>query len=1111
MRSTPDVDRESKRRARRNAAARIARARPLAAGLAAAILAACGGGEMPTDADPQAAVPRAERARAAATSSDATTLLAESLRTGGGGFTYKRAGPATTPDYDGVHLPLAADEPGFLGARRVKNEFLNSENPTLWSLLADDSSYDAGAVVSYAGAQVGALRVTHAQGQQRAPFVMQNFGSGQTARAPGLFSSRFELRQTSGQTGLSWTHQGRTAGTGIGSESNSPRTSLPLTSSNWQSTSQTLQLFEPHQGWTVQAPLTLLDVAATFEVVRMQFEDVTGFKAGKEWSSEYVPSSGSPGVRWFETTKATSRTCCTATNPAYGTFNASNQPVSAGGALTQGTGSTVDVKGLLLEPAATNLSRWNTLGFVGVAVLDSGARNYSFVAPAAAGSSAIYLDPRSGRHTYRAGDLTFTKDAAGDRITSTTTDFVAQGWRAGMSIWLHVTESAAGAGNGGVYGPYPVASVVQRTITLGVDGVLPVRAAGQYVNIARVPAVGDDILVARNDGSMHASRVTGVTLPSIPQSTGSDGYQHLAVRLTIAQAMPADGIHGGIAGTNNNQPVYYFRRADLPVASTRADGSAPGGVSVVRDWQAAVAAGIGFQTYPGLVYELAGGAAGARFELQSASGAAGRHTSASAWMRRVSGSGTPRLAFGNATGTAFTNAGFQRIEWRGTSTDTKADLVIDVPAGTVVHAVLPQVVQATASGSEVAASSIIVTGAAPATRAQAALTRPWTWTALTQPSIRLDWTPTAPPMPQRQTLWSAWNGANDHAEIAVVGTSVEFVRQQSSGKVVAKATIPNFDVGQPMTIEALALGTAYQVLVDGQSGPTIAGTFAALPTGTTMMLGSLNGSHAAQGAVRNLALGQFGSASASAKAPSSVNAAPTVSVAAPATASVGAPVVLSATASDGDGSVSRVDFYVGGSMIGSDTTAPYSVSWQPVVSGTQSVSARATDNLGAQAASATAQVNVAAAGTQAGAGLLGSYYSNPNLSGTPVLTRLEAIDLTWSKSLGTTSPGSGLPSDGWSVRWNGSVQLPAAGTYTFEFRADDGARVWLDGAKVIDKWAKSGNTYYTVSITAAGSRRVPIVFEHFDGTGDSTARMRWKTPGSSKYWAVVPASQLHPD
>src|SRR5205823_13904143 len=79
----------------------------------------------------------------------------------------------------------------------------------------------------------------------------------------------------------------------------------------------------------------------------------------------------------------------------------------------------------------------------------------------------------------------------------------------------------------------------------------------------------------------------------------------------------------------------------------------------------------------------------------------------------------------------------------------------------------------------------------------------------------------------------------------------------------------------------------------------------------------------------------------------SANSPPTVSITSPANgATLPAPanITISANANDNDGTVSRVDFFQGVNLVGSDTTAPYSIVWNNVSSGSYSLTARATDS-----------------------------------------------------------------------------------------------------------------------------------------------------------------------
>jgi concanavalin A-like lectin/glucanase superfamily protein/Big-like domain-containing protein len=95
--------------------------------------------------------------------------------------------------------------------------------------------------------------------------------------------------------------------------------------------------------------------------------------------------------------------------------------------------------------------------------------------------------------------------------------------------------------------------------------------------------------------------------------------------------------------------------------------------------------------------------------------------------------------------------------------------------------------------------------------------------------------------------------------------------------------------------------------------------------------------------------------------PTSGNQPPSVSLTAPASgATFNAPasITLTATASDTDGTIARVDFYAGSTLLGSDPTAPYSFSWSNVVAGSYSLTAVARDSDGASTVSSTRDITV---------------------------------------------------------------------------------------------------------------------------------------------------------
>ncbi|MGE5169728.1 MAG: Ig-like domain-containing protein [Rudaea sp.] len=91
------------------------------------------------------------------------------------------------------------------------------------------------------------------------------------------------------------------------------------------------------------------------------------------------------------------------------------------------------------------------------------------------------------------------------------------------------------------------------------------------------------------------------------------------------------------------------------------------------------------------------------------------------------------------------------------------------------------------------------------------------------------------------------------------------------------------------------------------------------------------------------------------------NVLPTVAVTAPAANTqyaAPATITITASANDTDGTVTKVEFLAGGSVIGSSVAAPYTTTWTGVAAGSYSISARATDNAGAVATSSAVPVTV---------------------------------------------------------------------------------------------------------------------------------------------------------
>jgi large repetitive protein len=159
----------------------------------------------------------------------------------------------------------------------------------------------------------------------------------------------------------------------------------------------------------------------------------------------------------------------------------------------------------------------------------------------------------------------------------------------------------------------------------------------------------------------------------------------------------------------------------------------------------------------------------------------------------------------------------------------------------------------------------------------------------------------------------------------------------------------------------------------------------------------------------------------------------------------------------------------------------------------------------AQVAAFVAQIGSeepAVASTASG-GLAGSYFNNLTLSGTPALTRTEAVNFDW----GSGSPGAGIGINNFSARWTGSVMAPSSGSYRLRTRSDDGVRLWVDNVQVINNWTDHSPTNNTSAvINFVAGQRYNIRLEYYERGGGAVMQLLWLPPGASTYIAVPAAS-----
>jgi phospholipase/lecithinase/hemolysin len=186
------------------------------------------------------------------------------------------------------------------------------------------------------------------------------------------------------------------------------------------------------------------------------------------------------------------------------------------------------------------------------------------------------------------------------------------------------------------------------------------------------------------------------------------------------------------------------------------------------------------------------------------------------------------------------------------------------------------------------------------------------------------------------------------------------------------------------------------------------------------------------------------------------------------TSAVNTAITLSATAKDGDGSISKVEFYNGNTLIATDTTQPYSISWTPTSSGVYAITAKAFDD--ENKSTTTSAISVTVTGTASNAApvitLNNAVGSNGNSQGSitavasdsdGTISRVEFYANGNLISTDTSSP--------YTLSWSGVGN----GTYSLTAKAFDNANASTTSnavSVVVNTTTNPSNAAPTVSLNA---------------------------------------------
>ena len=225
----------------------------------------------------------------------------------------------------------------------------------------------------------------------------------------------------------------------------------------------------------------------------------------------------------------------------------------------------------------------------------------------------------------------------------------------------------------------------------------------------------------------------------------------------------------------------------------------------------------------------------------------------------------------------------------------------------------------------------------------------------------------------------------------------------------------------------------------------------------------------------------------------------------------GAEITINANASDGDDSVTKVEFYQDSTKLGEAASEPYSYTWQSIPAGDLILTAVATDNLGGVTTSAPVHITVTGGG---GSGrILREWWTDS--------TGEDINDLTSDVNFPDNPAGRGVLegiegpvdwADNYGSQIRGYLHPITTGDYTFWTASDANSELWLstdaDPCNATLIACVSGRTepcewdkypqQQSLPISLTGGQKYYIEVLHKAGDGSDNLAVAWEGPGLNR-------------
>jgi len=134
-------------------------------------------------------------------------------------------------------------------------------------------------------------------------------------------------------------------------------------------------------------------------------------------------------------------------------------------------------------------------------------------------------------------------------------------------------------------------------------------------------------------------------------------------------------------------------------------------------------------------------------------------------------------------------------------------------------------------------------------------------------------------------------------------------------------------------------------------------------------------------------------------------------------------------------------------------------------------------------------------------GLLGEYFDNMNLTD-PKLTR---VDQRIEFDFGRDPPHPSMDGETFSISWSGYLRAENSISHDIYTTSNDGVRLWLDGALVIDDWNNHASKENSASVyLERGYHRIRM--DYYDNTLEGSVKLEWESSHTPRM--VIPSGNL---